>query len=69
MRVATGMSKEPSDNEYSDAEIGRRMEIAVRRALSTPPMSTKKLVGKSERANEMRESRLRRSSRSKPKSP
>ena len=38
----------------SDAEIERRMNDAVRRALSTPPTPAKELIGKSERAKAKR---------------
>jgi hypothetical protein len=47
------------DKDHLDElEITRRMDDAVRRALSTPPTPTKKLVGKTERAQSQRESRL-----------
>jgi hypothetical protein len=57
------------DEIYSEAETEKRMNSAVRRALSTPPTQTKELVGKTERAIAQRESRVRKSTRSKPDSP
>lgn len=59
-----------SDKEDAAPEVvTRRMEDAIRRALNTPPVPAKELVGKSERAIAQRESRVRKSSRSKPKEP
>jgi hypothetical protein len=46
-------------DELDTEEIARRMNNAVRRALSTPPTPTKELIGKSERALAQRESRVR----------
>jgi hypothetical protein len=57
------------DSEFSKEEIARRMVAAVRRALTTPPTPTKKLVGKTERAQSQRESRAIRTRRKKPKVP
>jgi hypothetical protein len=54
---------------YSEQEIARRMNDAVRRALITPPTPAKELVGKSERAIAQRESRVRKAAQSKPKAP
>ena len=62
------MSKEVN-SELSDKEIARRMDGAVRRALNTPPKPAKELIGKSERAVEQRESRVRKATRSKPENP
>lgn len=61
----------PDDEKtnFSEAETERRMNAAVRRALNTAPSPTKELVGKTERAIAQRESRVRKASRSKPKSP
>ena len=56
-------------DELSAAEVERRMNSAVRRALSTPPVPAKNIVGKSERAIEMRESRVRKAARKPPKQP
>jgi hypothetical protein len=53
--------------ELSGEEIAQRMNAAIRRALNTPPTPSKELVGKTERAQELRESRVRKSNRSKPK--
>jgi hypothetical protein len=58
-----------SDDQRSDEEIERLMKNAIRRALATPPKPAKELVGKSERALALRESRVRKATRSKPKSP
>jgi len=57
------------EDEYSAEEIKRRMNAGVRRALGTPPLPTKELVGKTERAQSQRESRAIRARRTKPKSP
>jgi hypothetical protein len=46
-------------------ETERRRDAAIRRALNTPPTPTKKLVGTTERAQEMRESRVRKARQSK----
>jgi hypothetical protein len=58
-----------SEQAYSDEEIAKRRDEAIRRALNTPPKPLKELVGKSERAIAQRESRVRKSARSKLKSP
>lgn len=70
-RQFQGLMPMPDEKEpqLTDAEIERRMNGALRRALSTPPTPTKDIVGKSERAKAQRESRVRKASRSKPKSP
>jgi hypothetical protein len=49
-------------------EIAQRRDAAIRRALNTPPKPAKEMVGKTERAQEQRASRVRKVSRSKPKS-
>lgn len=58
-----------SNSEYSDEETASRMNDAVRRALNTPPKRLKEVVGKSERAELLRERRIKRALQSKPKSP
>jgi hypothetical protein len=58
-----------ADDQLGEDEIQRRMEAGIRRALSTPPKPTSEIVGKSERAAQMRESRVRKASRVTPKSP
>jgi len=63
------MSSESNEEDVSEAEIARRMDRGVRRALNTPPMPMKELIGKSERALARRESRVRKAPRSKPKCP
>jgi hypothetical protein len=60
------MNKEP---ELSAEEIERRMNSAVRRALTTSPTPSKELIGKTERAQSQRESREMRASRAKPRLP
>lgn len=42
--------------EFTEEEIARRRDAAIRRALKTPPKPLKELVGKSERAQIQRES-------------
>jgi hypothetical protein len=56
-------------DDLTDDEIERRMNAAVRRALTTPPTPTKDLVGKTERAQSQRESRAIRARRTKPIAP
>ena len=53
-----------ADTAHLDAEVSRKRDEAIRRALNTPRIPTKELVGKTERAQEMRESRVRKSARS-----
>jgi len=53
-----------SETSISEIEVLRRRDDAIRRALSTPRTPAKELVGKTERAQEMRESRVRKSRRS-----
>ena len=43
------MTKEP-DSQYSDEEATRRMNEALRRALTTPPKPQKKIIGKTGKA-------------------
>lgn len=50
------MCSDENELNFSEIDIERRMNAAVRRALSTPPMPAKELVGKSERAIAQRES-------------
>jgi hypothetical protein len=57
-----------AEDQPSQAEIERRMEAAIRRALHTPPSPTKGLIGKTERAKIQRESRALKARRAKPKS-
>ena len=47
---------ENKEAEYDEQETIHRMNDAMRRALNTPPTPTKEIVGKSERAAQMRES-------------
>jgi len=55
--------------DFTEDEIAKRRDDAIRRALSTPPTPLKKLVGKTDRAIARRESRVRKATRSKPKCP
>lgn len=57
------------ESEFSQEEIERRMNLAARRALNTPPMPVKDLIGKTERAQSQRESREIKAKRAKPASP
>jgi hypothetical protein len=59
---------ERPDNELSPAEIARRRDDAIRRALNTPPKPLKEYVGKSERAIAQRKRRIKKDVQSKPKS-
>ena len=54
------------EDKFSDDEIARRMEAGVRRALNTPPTPTRELVGKTERAQEQRAKKKRKSPTKKP---
>lgn len=58
-----------SENEFTDEQIAQRRDDAIRRALNTPPKALKGYVGKSERALEMKEARLRKPAPSKTKLP
>lgn len=54
-------------SEIDEAEIARRRDAALRRALTTPPKPTKEMVGKTERAQEQRALKDRRKVRAKSK--
>lgn len=54
-------------DEIKDQEIWRRMNDAIRRALSTRPVRLKEVVGKSERAVAAQQSKLKKSARLKSK--
>jgi hypothetical protein len=56
------MTDEP-DRGLSDDEIARRRDDATLRAINTPPKTLKEFVGKSERAQSQRESRVRKAAR------
>ncbi|MCB1545549.1 MAG: hypothetical protein H6872_08835 [Methylobacteriaceae bacterium] len=56
-----------SAEKLSEAEIVKRRDDALRRALSTPPQPTKKLVGSTERAQVQRETKALRKVRAKSK--
>lgn len=55
--------------QFTDEEIARRRDAAIRRAMNTPPKPLKEFVGKSDRAIARRESRIKKAAQSKPKSP
>ena len=61
------MGKDRSTDEFSNEEVVRRMNAAVRRALNTPPSPTKELVGKTKRAQARRDGRSQKSSSNKAK--
>jgi hypothetical protein len=63
------MSNYRENDEFTDEEIARRRDDAIRRALNTPPKPLKEFVGKTERAQSQRESRAIRARRAKPKDP
>jgi len=63
------MNDKERDEPFSDAEIVRRRDGAIRRALNTPPKPHKEMVGKSERAIAQRKKRIKKAVQSKPKSP
>jgi hypothetical protein len=54
--------------QYTEEEIARRRDDAIRRALNTPPKPLKEFVGKNKRAIAQRKSRVRKAAQSKPKS-
>jgi hypothetical protein len=62
------MTDDKSD-PYSEEEIARRMDAAVRRALNTPPKPHKEMIGKTDRAKEQRKSRVKKVAQSNPKAP
>jgi hypothetical protein len=55
------------DEKISEYEIAKRRDDAIRRALSMPPSPLKKLLGKTERAQNMREMKRLRGHLAKPK--
>jgi hypothetical protein len=57
------------DHDYSEEEIAKRRDEAIRRAMNTPPKPLKEFVGKSERAIAQRKSRIKKAVQSNPKSP
>ena len=52
------------NEEFDEAEIARRRDDAIRRALNTPPKPHKEMVGVTERAQAQQESRVKKSARS-----
>jgi hypothetical protein len=56
-----------SGSEYSEEEIARRRDEAIRRALNTPPKPLKKASGR-KTAKAKPKSRVRKSAQAKPKS-
>jgi hypothetical protein len=57
-----------SDAQYSEEEIAKRRDDAIRRALNTPPKPLKEFIGKSERAIAQRTKRVKKAAQSNPKS-
>jgi hypothetical protein len=57
------------DDQFTEEEIARRRDAAIRRALNTPPKPTKELLGKGKLEAAKKKSRVRKAARSKPKSP
>jgi len=55
--------------EFTDKEIARRRDDAIRRAMSTPHKPLKERIGGTERAKSQRESRAIRARPKEPKSP
>ena len=53
--------------DLTEDEVVLRRDDAIRRALNTPPMPTKKLVGSTERAQEQRATKASRKVRAKSK--
>jgi hypothetical protein len=53
------------DQKYSDEEISRRRDEAIRRALNTPPKTHKEMIGKSNHAKAQRKSRVKKTAQSK----
>jgi len=62
-----GITKSPNE-QFSDEEIARRRDAAIRRALNTPPKPLKEYVGKSKRAIAQRKRRIKKAVQSNPKS-
>ena len=56
-------------DEFSAQETEKRFTAALRRALTTAPTPTKELIGKTERAQNQRESRAIGAFRTTPKAP
>ncbi|SDR55107.1 hypothetical protein SAMN05519103_05037 [Rhizobiales bacterium GAS113] len=54
---------------YSEEETARRRDAAIRRALNTPPMPLKSMVGKGKREASASKNRVKKSRRTKPKAP
>jgi hypothetical protein len=57
----------PNTQDFTDEQIARRRDDAIRRALNTPPKPLKEIVGKSKRAIAQRKSRIKKAVQSKPK--
>ena len=69
IRSTLNMAANNQDVEFTDDEIARRRDDAIRRAMSTPPKPLKEKIGRTERAQSQRESREIRARRSTPKLP
>ncbi len=48
-----------TDPIYTEEEITKRRDDAIRRALNTPPKPLKEMVGKTERAKAQRKKRVK----------
>jgi len=55
------------DDQFTEKEIARRRDAAIRRALNTPPKPTKELLDKGKLEAAKKKSRVRKAARSKPK--
>jgi hypothetical protein len=63
------MGPTTDEGKYTEDEVVRRMNSAVRRALDTPPTHLKDIVGKSDRAATRGKSRVKKAAQTKPKAP
>jgi hypothetical protein len=62
------MASQKDDGDLGSEEIEERMRAGIFRALNTPPMPTKELVGKGERATAQKGKRVKGPLPAKPKS-
>ena len=53
------MDAKQTDDQYSDKEATKRMENAIRRALSTPPKPHSEVTAKGKRAKARSKSRVK----------
>jgi hypothetical protein len=52
--------KKPSEDSYSETETSRRMDDALRRALTTPPKPHKDIAGKKAKSPKQGKARISR---------